>query len=150
MKKKFNWLGWIIVILYVIMFFFFCVLGTYFNNNGFIQYRNISYSIALAAFITGVPMLPIWYDWALGKLLPVQKSVATVINKQITTGRIHFGNGTKRGVDHHFITFHLSDGEILELFVKKKKYYIIFVGEQGLLSYKREGKHKYFIDFERH
>ena len=150
MKKKFNWLGWIIVILYVIMFFFFCALGIYFNDNGFIQYRNIFYGIALVAFIIALPMFPIWYDWALGKLLPVQKSIATVVNKRITVAETSFSNGTQGSFSHHFITFYLSDGEILELFVKKKKYYIIFIGEQGLLSYKREGKHKYFIDFERH
>ena len=150
MKKRFNWLGWIIVILYVMMIFCLGILTIFFYNKDYIELVYFSFGITIVAIIIGLAILPGLYNLALGKLLPVQKSIATVVNKQITASHSYSQDGGTTTTYHHFITFYLSDGEILELFVKKKKYYIIFVGEQGLLSYKREGKHKYFIDFERH
>ena len=149
MEKKFNWLGWLVNALYVLLFLSMCYLGTYYQEIGHIQGRNISFSVATLMFISGFAMLPIWYNWSLGKLLPIQKSNAIVVMKETSVKRTLNGNGLETTNVKKFITFDLSNGDRIAFKVPVKKYYTILIGESGLLTYKQQGKHTYFISFER-
>ena len=93
-------------------------------------------------------MLPVWYDWALGKILPYQKTYATVIHPDISVSRVFRKGGTRTNV-RYFVTFELSSGERLVFKVSENVYYTLLRGERGTLTYKAQGKHTYFIGFKR-
>ena len=147
MKKKINWLGWLINVLYVLLFLLLCYYGVYCQRIEHVQGRNLSFSMATLMFISGFAMLPVWYNWSLGKLLPVHRADVSLMRKEIYIARVHFGNGTRGETPHHFITFVFPNGEMIEFFVKKRIYDQHFEGEQGLLLYKVQGKHTYYVNF---
>lgn len=142
MKKKFNWLGWLMITLYVMMIILWVVLGVFLNNNGYIELVYISYSITLIAMIAAAVLFPIWYNWAFEKILPIQKCIATVVNRQVF-------NSFMQENKYHYIVFDLNNGERLRFLVKKENYFNLYEGEQGLLTYKHQGEHMYFVAFER-
>ena len=147
MGKQFNWLGWLIVIVYTTIFVTLCCLGTCFARVELVFGRNISYSIAALMLIAGSAMLPIWYDWALGKLLPSQKTMATVILKDNSVSRVYDAEGPTRAFIKHFVTFEIPGGNRLVFKVQTYTFNAILVGESGTLTYKMQGKHTYFIAF---
>ena len=149
MEKKFNWLAWLINVLYVLLFLSMCYLGTYYQEIGHIQGRNISFSVATLMFISGFAMLPFLYHWTLGKLLPIQKSNAIVVMKETSISHVYDSEGATRTFVKKFITFDLANGDRIAFRVRLNIFNKILIGESGLLTYKQQGKHTYFISFER-
>lgn len=99
--------------------------------------------------IVGAAVCPALYHWGLGRILPVQRSNATV--KYVTvTQRPYMANGVRhQGKVRHHILFELQNGDRLVFLVREDKFYTILMGESGILTYKEQGKHTYFINFER-
>ena len=131
MEKKFNWLGWLIILILAILDTLLFIVGiVVWNNSNDIGILIIACSTAVMAI--GAGLTPRFYDWTLGILLPIQKCTATVV-----------------WLEDSYITFDLTNGDRIAFKVPVKKYYTILIGESGLLTYKQQGKHTYFISFER-
>ena len=81
--------------------------------------------------------------------MPVRKCTATVVMRETSVNRTLDANGLETTNVKKFITFDLSNGDRIAFKVPVKKYYTILIGESGLLTYKQQGKHTYFISFER-
>ena len=131
MEKKFNWLGWLIILILAILDTLLFIVGIVLMNNS----NDIStFIIACGAAVMaiGAGLTPRFYDWTLGILLPIQKCTATVV-----------------WLEDSYITFDLTNGDRIAFEVTVEKYHAIFIGESGLLTYKQQGKHTYFISFER-
>ena len=126
MKKKFNWLGWLIIISYfAIAIAIFC-LGICLKDS----FQNWEFLCAAGPVMLVVcpAMLPAWYDWGLGRMA---------------------GGVRHQGKVRHHILFELQNGDRLVFFVREDKFYTMLMGESGILTYKEQGKHTYFINFER-
>lgn len=147
MKKKFNWLGWLIIISYfAIAIAIFC-LGICLKDS----FQNWEFLCAAGPVMLVVcpAMLPAWYDWGLGRILPVQRSNATVKYVTVTQRPYMAGGVRHQGKVRHHILFELQNGDRLVFFVREDKFYTMLMGESGILTYKEQGKHTYFINFER-
>ena len=94
-------------------------------------------------------MLPFLYHWTLGKLLPIQKSNAIVVMKETSISHVYDSEGATRTFVKKFITFDLANGDRIAFRVRLNIFNKILIGESGLLTYKQQGKHAYFISFER-
>lgn len=148
-KKVFNWLGWLIVILYVTLTLVFAMAGIWMDRIGNFFIRNILYSVVFLALLAGAALIPIWYDWALGKLLPCQQDIATVIFKQTAVSHSQDATGPELTFVKRIMTFELIDGTRLVFRVRENLWFTLLMGERGMLTYKQQGKHTYFIGFER-
>ena len=134
MEKKFNWLGWLLILIFVIMDTLLFIVGIVLMNNSYNsqEFGVFIVSSSLVLVIVGAALMPRWYRWGLGKLLPIQKCTATVV-----------------WLEDSYITLDLSNGDRIAFKVPLKKYHAILMGESGLLTWKQQGKHTYFISFER-
>ena len=151
MEKKFNWLGWLVILIFVIMDTLLFIVGIALMNNSYNsqEFGVFIVSSSLVLVIVGAALMPVWYHWGLGKLLPVRKCTATVVMRETSVNRTLDANGLETTNVKKFITFDLSNGDRIAFKVPVKKYYTILIGESGLLTYKQQGKHTYFISFER-
>ena len=151
MEKKFNWLGWLVILIFVIMDTLLFIVGIALMNNSYNsqEFGVFIVSSSLVLVIVGAALMPVWYHWGLGKLLPVRKCTATVVMRETSVNRTLDANGLETTNVKKFITFDLSNGDRIAFKVPVKKYYTILMGESGLLTYKQQGKHTYFISFER-
>ena len=148
MKKVFNWLGWLIVGLFVFFDLLLFFIGVILMKNGN-EFGVYTISCSLILVIVGAALLPIWYNWALGKLLPIQQDMATVILKETSVSHSQDATGPELTIIKKFITFELLNGDRLCFKIAIDKYYTILIGECGTLTYKMQGKHTYFIDFKK-
>ena len=151
MEKKFNWLGWLIILIFAILDTLLFIVGIVLMNNSYNsqEFGVFIVSSSLVLVIVGAALMPVWYHWGLGKLLPVRKCTATVVMRETSVNRTLDANGLETTNVKKFITFDLSNGDRIAFKVPVKKYYTILIGESGLLTYKQQGKHTYFISFER-
>ena len=151
MEKKFNWLGWLVILIFVIMDTLLFIVGIALMNNSYNsqEFGVFIVSSSLVLVIVGAALMPVWYHWGLGKLLPVRKCTATVVMRETSVNRTLDANGLETTNVKKFITFDLSNGDRIAFKVPLKKYHAILMGESGLLTYKQQGKHTYFISFER-
>ena len=151
MEKKFNWLGWLLILIFAILDTLLFIVGIALMNNSYISqvFGVFIVSSSLVLVIVGAALMPVWYHWGLGKLLPVRKCTATVVMRETSVNRTLDANGLETTNVKKFITFDLSNGDRIAFKVPVKKYYTILIGESGLLTYKQQGKHTYFISFER-
>ena len=151
MEKKFNWLGWLIILIFAILDTLLFIVGIALMNNSYNsqEFGVFIVSSSLVLVIVGAALMPVWYHWGLGKLLPVRKCTATVVMRETSVNRTLDANGLETTNVKKFITFDLSNGDRIAFKVPVKKYYTILIGESGLLKYKQQGKHTYFISFER-
>ena len=150
MKKTFNWLGWLIVFFYITVFAALCYLTVFFFSrlDEYMVACVFSTSAAILMIPFGAAMLPIWYDRSLGKLLPTKKAFATALLPHTAAYRIHI-KGVPRTRTKHYITFELSTRERIVFSVSPEVYCTVLQSEHGILTYKAQGKHTYFIDFQR-
>ena len=151
MEKKFNWLGWLIILIFAILDTLLFIVGIVLMNNSYNsqEFGVFIVSSSLVLVIVGAALMPVWYHWGLGKLLPVRKCTATVVMRETSVNRTLDANGLETTNVKKFITFDLSNGDRIAFEVTAEKYHAIFIGESGLLTYKQQGKHTYFISFER-
>ena len=143
MEKKFNWLGWLIILIFAILDTLLFIVGIALMNNSYNsqEFGVFIVSSSLVLVIVGAALMPVWYHWGLGKLLPVRKCTATVVMRETSVNRTLDANGLETTNVKKFITFDLSNGDRIAFKVPVKKYYTILIGESGLLKYK--------ISFER-
>ena len=151
MEKKFNWLGWLVILIFVIMDTLLFIVGIALMNNSYNsqEFGVFIVSSSLVLVIVGAALMPVWYHWGLGKLLPVRKCTATVVMRETSVNRTLDANGLETTNVKKFITFDLSNGDRIAFRVPLNIFNKILMGESGLLTYKQQGKHTYFISFER-
>ena len=147
-KKVFNWLGWLIAILYSICDIFLFIIGMRWANIGY-SFGAFIAAVSMVAVIVGAALIPVWYDWALGKLLPCQEDIAMVVLKQTSVSHSQDATGPELTYVHQYITFQLLDGTRIVFKVRNDKWYTILMSERGMLTYKKQGNHTYFVDFSR-
>ena len=131
MEKKFNWLGWLIILMFVVLDTLLFIVGTVLMNNTQ-EFGVYIASTSLVLVIVGAALIPTWYRWGLGKLLPARRCNATVV-----------------WTEDSYITFDLPNSNRIVFKVPVEKRYTILMGESGSLTYKHQGKYTYFISFER-
>lgn len=151
MEKKFNWLGWLVILIFVIMDTLLFIVGIALMNSSYNsqEFGVFIVSSSLVLVIVGAALMPVWYHWGLGKLLPVRKCTATVVMRETSVNRTLDANGLETTNVKKFITFDLSNGDRIAFRVRLNIFNKILMGESGLLTYKQQGKHTYFISFER-
>ena len=149
MKKVFNWLGIVIIVVYILLVIFGFIFGRQLDANNNIAIRNIIYSFTALLIIAAFALFPFFYDWSLGKLLPCYKSEAILVFKQTSVSHWQEPNGADFTTNHYNIAFDLADGSRRVFKVNEKQWNMLLQGEQGILTYKEQGKHTYFIDFKK-
>ena len=151
MEKKFNWLGWLLILIFAILDTLLFIVGILVWNNSY-NSQDLSVFIvssSLVFLVVGAALMPRWYHWGLGKLLPIQKCTATVFHRETVVRHTQDATGPELTISAKFITFVLTNSNRIVFKVPVEKYYTILMGESGLLTYKQQGKHTYFISFER-
>ena len=113
MEKKFNWLGWLVILIFVIMDTLLFIVGIALMNNSYNsqEFGVFIVSSSLVLVIVGAALMPVWYHWGLGKLLPVRKCTATVVMRETSVNRTLDANGLETTNVKKFITFDLSNGD---------------------------------------
>ena len=147
-KKYHNWLGWILILLYIGIFFILIIIGLYMNKIGNIPIRNIFYSATTFWFIIFFIISPVTLNKTLYKLLPINTAYATLISKHEEGRHAYFSNGTTTTTIKCFLTFELNNGERKVFNVKTNDFNSFIEYETGTLTYKEQGKHIYFVKFE--
>ena len=132
----------------LIMLILFC-FGKQMEKMEYINYRNYFYSAATLAFVVSFAVIPYIYYLTLGVLLPVKQERASAIFKHTRVSRTVQEGGSTTTTTRQYITFELPDGSRKVFKVSTPQYYTILEAERGLLTYKEQGKHTYFVDFQR-
>ena len=148
MEKKFNWLGWLLILIFAILDTLLFIVGIVVGNNSN-DIGTFIIACSVSVVLIGAGLIPRFYNWTLGKLLPIQKCTATVFHRETVVRHTQDATGPELTISAKFITFVLTNGNRIVFKVPVEKYYTIFIGESGLLTYKQQGKHTYFISFER-
>ena len=104
-KKIFNWLGYIIVFAYIVIFVILLLLGLYMDKISEYGIRNCFYSATLLWGIVILAIIPTTLHKALGKLLPIKHISATVLNKHEEGRKAYFSNGITSTTIKAFVTF---------------------------------------------
>ena len=142
-KKYRNWLGWswlaLVVVSLVLLFalmFILMFINVFF---GF----TVMWGIIGWALIFG-PLTPIIMRKTWMRVLPEIKVFAKVIDKQSSNPNV------RNNFTRNFLIFELSDRtrKVFDM-TKNDVFYTILPNEEGILKFKEQGKHIYFISFER-
>ena len=144
MKKRFNWLGLLIIVTYAGVFVF-CIVKA-------ILHTGIWISIATACGLLGAMFLPLGWGYAQQHSLKEIKEHAVLISRTTKTER-HWRNGHPVTDIIPVLVFALQDGKQLTIESKNimfsKLHNALRCGDSGTLTYKKGKKHIYFIDFVR-
>lgn len=149
MKKQRNWLGWglsffNILAPAVIYLLAFRAYSVYRQDIGY-----IFNFISIIWFCADIVIIPIILRKTWLRILPEKKELATLIFKHEEGRHAYFSNGTKSTTIKCFFTFELLNGTRKVFNVKSKQFNSFFENESGILVYKEQGKHIYFVNFER-
>lgn len=144
MKKRFNWLGFILITCYLLVFII-VVLGCIVLQEpmkGLLGFIAILWGIALAALI------PYTYLSTIRNLLPPKKEHTFIIQKCFQK-REMWGDGYPLPYKVPILVFKFENGAQLAFHVSYKLYNSVQCGDTGTLIYKEGKRRTFFIDFMR-
>lgn len=145
MKKKFNWLGWIFISLYILILIVLIVFCFYASG----AIKAYLYFGVLIFGVSFVWLIPTTYLITLRFILPLEQSLATVYIKHIKTIESYTPADGYSDDLIPYIDFLLDDGTRKTCRMTAKKYRLLSSGDRGILYYKEQGKRTFFIDFKK-
>ncbi len=152
MKKTFNWLGILLSFVYGCTMLFSLFLGKIMEEKNILFFRNVLYAIFTILFITSFALVPAIWNRTLKVLLPIKSEYVRLISKDINVAKTILSNGTKTTVTKYFLTFEFSNGCRKTFCVNPSSsrydiFFSVLQDELGMLCYKEQGRHLYFISF---
>ena len=102
MEKKFNWLGWLLILIFAILDTLLFIVGIVVGNNSN-DIGTFIIACSVSVVLIGAGLTRRFFGWTLGKLLPIQKCTATLYSQKTHT--LHLAdrfvykyNGIDKGV----------------------------------------------------
>ncbi len=143
MKNKiFNWLGFILIVVYSLGFLISFIFGIYLLNKYLLGF-------AVVLLLGSIGIIPlIWHLSWLGTKLPMNRVPAKLVSKIINNRQI-FVRGIAYIVPNYWITFEFSDGTNWSFNVKADIFNSLVENDQGILTYRGQDKQNYFVGFEK-
>ncbi len=148
MKKQRNWLGYIFIALYILIFILLLISGLFLYNIGKIDIGKFLYSASILWLVVMLPVTWVMVNNFRLKMLPNKKISAKVVQKGTISSIRHVGKTVSNKINPT-ITFELSDGRLSTFIVPIDLFNYVFENESGILVYKEQGKYIYFVNFER-
>ena len=145
MKKRFNWLGLLIIVIYAGVFVF-CIVKAIIGD------PDTWVSIALFWGVLGGLLAYFGWSYSQQHSLKETKEHAVLISRTTKTEQ-HWRNGHSVTDSIPVLVFALQDGRHMAFESKSrlalKLYNVLRCGDSGTLTFKKGKKHIYFIDFVR-
>ena len=128
------------------------IFGYRMQQNRNFDLRNVFFSIFTILFITSFALVPAIWNRTLKVLLPIKSEFVRLISKDINVAKTILSNGTKTTVTKYFLTFEFSNGCRKTFCVNPSSsrydiFFSVLQDESGMLCYKEQGKHLYFVSF---
>ena len=145
MKKVFNWLGFIVCTIYLIIGMFFAALSYYMAFSGRYEVDIITYpvTIAMILFLFMFFLFPIFWNKTFYFVLPTQSNYATLMSKE-RRALTKYARGLLFAKEIYVVTFRLSNGDQKTFCVATSQISNLLYTipkEKGHLCYKEQGKH---------
>ncbi len=150
MKKVFNWLGFLICFVYLIVEIFFAVLSYQMAFSGYtVEQLEYPVTATILLFLLMFFLFPIFWNKTYKFVLPMQQNNAVLINKEQRV-LTKYARGLLFTKEIYMLTFQCVDGSRKTFCIESKKNPTLFYSvlyEQGILRFKEQGKHLYFVSF---
>ncbi len=144
MKKKFNLLGWIFVLIYILIVILIIFLGKILSQ----PIKDYLYFGVFVFLICFIWLIPLTYLNTLRFILPLKKGHSVVLSKPIQYQK-WWMNTYSTYIPILFVNFLLDDGTRKSCRMTAKKYRLLSSGDRGNLYYKEQGRRTFFIDFKK-
>lgn len=146
-KKYRNWLGYVSIAIYILVFLFLLLSGLFLYNIGRFSIGKILFCLSLLWFFVMLPVTWIIVNNSRINMLPILK-IEVKVNKKGTISTIRNVARIATNKINPTITFELPDNRLITFIVPINLFNSVFENETGTLTYKEQGKHIYFINFE--
>jgi len=140
-KKRFNWLGWLSILILVPPELFLIYLSVKTNSDDVLGF-------AVFGFMGAVVLISIFWKIGWRLVLPNKRAWAKLVHKRVAAPGFRAEN-TLDTVLHFFLTFEFLDGSRVSYSAPLSLYKKIPENEVGILTYKDQGKTGFFVNFEK-